>query len=75
MSSLVYDTGALLAAERGDRGVWSLHDEALGVGIIPVVPVVVVTAIARAGLVVTSDPGDLSRLAAALGASVQLHRV
>ncbi|MDQ1391218.1 MAG: hypothetical protein QOF30_195 [Acidimicrobiaceae bacterium] len=40
MSSLglTYDTGALVAAERDDRLVWSLHRAALQRGVPPVVP-------------------------------------
>lgn len=36
---------------------------------------VVVGAIARGDLVVTSDPDDLARIAAGLGTSVRLHRI
>lgn len=35
---LTYDTGALLAAERDDRLLWSLHRAALGRELPPVVP-------------------------------------
>jgi len=35
---LTYDTGALVAAERDDRLVWSLHRAALNRGLPPVVP-------------------------------------
>jgi hypothetical protein len=35
---LTYDTGALIAAERDDRLIWSLHRAALGRGLPPVVP-------------------------------------
>ncbi len=35
---LTYDTGALVAAERDDRLVWSLHRAALRRGLPPVVP-------------------------------------
>lgn len=35
---LTYDTGALVAAERSDRLVWSLHRAALARGLPPVVP-------------------------------------
>jgi hypothetical protein len=35
---LTYDTGALVAAERNDRLMWSLHRAALARGIPPVVP-------------------------------------
>lgn len=35
---LVYDTGALIAADRNDRRTWALHARALWRGILPVVP-------------------------------------
>lgn len=35
---LTYDTGALIAAERDHRLLWSLHRAALSRGIVPVVP-------------------------------------
>jgi hypothetical protein len=35
---LTYDTGALVAAERGDRLMWSLHRALLARGLPPVVP-------------------------------------
>jgi hypothetical protein len=35
---LTYDTGALVAAERDDRLVWSLHRAALARGLPPTVP-------------------------------------
>jgi predicted nucleic acid-binding protein len=38
MTGLTYDTGALIAAERGDRALWRLHDAALRHGVIPTVP-------------------------------------
>lgn len=38
MSGLTYDTGALIAAERGDRRMWALHRRALERGAAPVVP-------------------------------------
>lgn len=38
MPGLTYDTGALLAAERGDPRMWSLHRRALSRGTTPVVP-------------------------------------
>ncbi|MGH9109878.1 MAG: twitching motility protein PilT [Acidimicrobiales bacterium] len=41
-AGLVYGVGALRAAARGDRMMWSLHRAALAYGIIPVVPVVAV---------------------------------
>jgi hypothetical protein len=39
---LVYGLGALHAAARGDRMMWSLHRAALSNGIVPVVPAVTV---------------------------------
>ncbi len=41
MAGIVYDTGALLAAERRHRGLWALHEQSLAGGICPIVPVVV----------------------------------
>jgi hypothetical protein len=35
---ITYDTGALVAAERNDRLMWSLHRAALSRGLPPVVP-------------------------------------
>jgi hypothetical protein len=42
VSGLTYDSGLLIAAERGDRRVWGLHRRALERGILPVVPAAVV---------------------------------
>lgn len=123
MAGLVYDTGALLAAERRDPRLWSLHARALARDVQPAVPVVVlaqawrggpqpnlsrvlrgcsilhddeamgraagracalaglsvvvdalvvVTALARGAVVATSDPHDLTQLAAGLGADLPL---
>lgn len=38
MAGLTYDTGALIAAERDDRMLWSLHRAALLRGMPPTVP-------------------------------------
>lgn len=38
MTGFVYDTGALIAAERDDRRLWLLHGRALARGHAPVVP-------------------------------------
>lgn len=46
---LTYDTGVLLAAERGDREVWSRHRAALVEGIRPTVPSVVLAQAWRGG--------------------------
>lgn len=35
---LVYDTGALVAAESNDRRMWALHSRAMQRGVLPVVP-------------------------------------
>ncbi|HSV68069.1 MAG TPA: hypothetical protein VLJ59_19535 [Mycobacteriales bacterium] len=126
MRPIVYDAGALVAAERRRSPMWAFHDLALAAGVVPIVPVVVlaqawrggpqaelsrllrgcrvepddeqtgrgagllcstsrtsdvvdaivvVTAIRRDAVVVTSNPGDLSRLADALDAKLQLHLV
>lgn len=37
-NGLTYDTGALIAAERHDRLMWSLHRAALARGLPPIVP-------------------------------------
>lgn len=49
MAAVVYDTGALLAAERRDVRMWALHDEALSRDIVPIVPVVVLAQAWRGG--------------------------
>lgn len=41
MAGIVYDTGALIAAERRDVRLWALHRATLTAGVRPVVPVVV----------------------------------
>jgi predicted nucleic acid-binding protein len=123
MAALVYDTGALLAAERRNPDFLALHDEVTGARIRPIVPVVVLaqawrggpqhqisrvlkgcdilpddaaagraagvacaasgtadvvdaiviaTAVRYQAGVVTSDPGDLTRLASAIGVKIRL---
>ncbi len=42
MAGLTYDTGALIAAERDDQLLWSLHRAALRRGLPPTVPSVVI---------------------------------
>ena len=54
---LTYDTGALIAAERGQRLMWSLHRAALGRGLVPVVPTGVLAQAWRGG-----PQAQLSRL-------------
>lgn len=49
MSGLVYDAGALVAAERRDDTMWVLHKRALARGIAPIVPVVVLAQAWRGG--------------------------
>ncbi len=48
-NGLTYDTGALIAAERDERILWSLHRAALGRGIAPTVPVGVLAEAWRGG--------------------------
>ncbi len=38
MRGITYDTGALVAAERGSRALWAMHSQALKRGIRPTVP-------------------------------------
>jgi hypothetical protein len=124
--TLVYDTGALLAAEHGDRTMWALHRRGLdhaGRAVVPAVVLgqawrggpqpqlsrllkgcviesfdenaghavgrllrdastcdvvdahVVLTALRYRAAVLTSDPDDLQRLAAATKVRLQLHQV
>lgn len=47
--SVVYDTGALIAAERRDPAMWAFHAEALAAGRQPVVPVTVLAQAWRGG--------------------------
>jgi predicted nucleic acid-binding protein len=123
MPALVYDTGALLAAERRNPDFLALHDEATAARIRPIVPVVVLaqawrgvpqhrisrvlkgcdilpddaaigraagvacaasgtfdvvdaiviaTAVRHQAAVVTSDHGDLTRLADSIGVKIRL---
>lgn len=123
---VTYDTGALVAAERGVRTMWAVHRRALERGLAPTVPAgvlaqawrggpqaqlsrlldgcrvepldpslarrsgslcakagtadvidasVVIGAMARSDVVLTSDPGDLEDLASALGRKLQIHAV
>lgn len=44
---VVYDAGALIAADRGDRGFLSLHDELMRLRVVPVVPAPVVAQVWR----------------------------
>jgi predicted nucleic acid-binding protein len=121
MPALVYDTGALLAAERRDPDFLALHDEVTGARIVPVVvlaqawrggpqhqisrvlegcdilpddaatgraagvacaasgtadvvdAIVIATAVRYQAAVVTSDPGDLTRIADSIGVKLRLY--
>jgi predicted nucleic acid-binding protein len=124
MPAIVYDTGALIAAERRNPDFLALHDELTAARIRPIVPVVVLaqawrggpqhqisrvlkgcdiipdderigraagtacaasgtsdivdaiviaTAVRHQAPVVTSDPGDLTRIATALGVTIRLY--
>ena len=57
MPGITYDTGALVAAERGDRLLWSLHRRALERGLRPTVPAGVLGQAWRGG-----PQAELSRL-------------
>jgi hypothetical protein len=57
---LTYDTGALVAAERDDRIMWSLHRAALRRGLPPVVPAGVLAEGCQGG--VRGPQANLSRL-------------
>lgn len=47
MSEVVYDAGALIAADRNDREFWADHRVRLEAGVIPVVPAPVVAQVSR----------------------------
>ncbi len=47
MSRFVYDAGVLVAADRGDRGVWLAHKARLMERNVPVVPATVVAQVSR----------------------------
>lgn len=123
MPAIVYDTGALLSAERRNPDFIALHDELTSARVRPLVPVVVlaqawrggpqhqisrvlkgcdilpdderagravgvacaasgtadvvdaiviVTAVRHQAAIVTSDPGDLTRIASAIGVKIHL---
>ncbi|MFT3855198.1 MAG: PIN domain-containing protein [Ilumatobacteraceae bacterium] len=46
---LIYDSGALIAAETDDRRMWALHARALQRGVVPVVPAGCVVEVWRGG--------------------------
>jgi predicted nucleic acid-binding protein len=47
--SVVYDAGALIAAERSDRAVWADHRARLELGLLPVTTAPVVAQVSRSG--------------------------
>ncbi len=47
--TVVYDAGALIAAERSDRGFWAEHRVRLELGIVPVTTAPVVAQVSRTG--------------------------
>ncbi len=49
MTGITYDTGALLAAEKGSRALWALHKRALDRGLRPTVPAGVLAQAWRGG--------------------------
>lgn len=49
MSSIVYDAGALVAAEDGNERMWAIHKRALARGVQPVVPATVLAEVWRSG--------------------------
>ena len=49
MSGLTYDSGALIAAERGDRRMWLIHARALARGVRPTVPAGALAEVYRSG--------------------------
>lgn len=55
---VVYDAGALVAADRRDRGLWRLHDQLLERGALPLVPAPVLVQAWRNG----SRQANLARL-------------
>lgn len=74
MPGIVYDTGALVAAERRHRGMWALHEQSLASGVRPIVPVVILAQAWRGtpqanlarllrGCLVAPDTEDLGKAA------------
>lgn len=47
--SVVYDAGALIAAERSDRAAWADHRARLEMGLVPVTTAPVVAQVSRSG--------------------------
>jgi hypothetical protein len=49
LSAIVYDAGALVAAEDGNERMWAIHKRALARGVQPVVPATVLAEVWRGG--------------------------
>lgn len=49
MSTIIYDAGALIAAEDGAERMWALHKRALARGVQPVIPATVLAEVWRSG--------------------------
>lgn len=49
MSTIVYDAGALVAAEASDERMWAIHKRAMARGVQPVVPATVLAEVWRGG--------------------------
>jgi hypothetical protein len=49
LSTIVYDAGALIAAEDGAERMWAIHKRAMARGVQPVVPAAVLTEVWRGG--------------------------
>ena len=47
MSTVVYDAGLLVAADRNERRAWAEHKARLEMGVVPLVPVPVVAQVSR----------------------------
>ena len=47
MSSVVYDAGVLVAADRNERRAWAEHKARLELGVVPLVPAPVVAQVSR----------------------------
>lgn len=47
--SVVYDAGALIAADRSDRDVWADHRARLELGVVPITTAPVVAQVSRSG--------------------------
>lgn len=47
MTTFVYDAGALIAAEAGDRRMWLMHQRAMARNVVPIVPTPVITEVWR----------------------------